>query len=483
MTIRAFSTKIMAYIYTLIGKGGTCGARLLTMKPFTRWLFLLLTVLAIACAPALAEQTAAPEPAPEATEAQPTAGPEPTETPGPTALPEPQIRFTRDFSAGYAEYGDKITISYTVRNEGEVPVENIVVTDRLVGEVGRIDRLEPGEKKTMSAGVRITQTCTSSPGITYECGGRSYSDERSSQQIYLAEVKVRVELSADKTNVAPGEMVTLRLNVANEGNVSLYGLRAAEPVLGDLGSIVSAMQPGEECVITRTVQMKSTNTFQFSVTGSSDTGGAISAQSNEMSVLVTPVAAQIQLSLRAEADRTELTGPGEVSFSLYVSNDCSLELRNVELAEETRGKIRDLVFVPTGEMPVITEVYEIAESGTYRFQARVTDSVGDRLTVYSEPIEITVSAAEEPAAQPTAGADASSTQEPAIPVLDGAPYRMEEDSATFEKLMFGAALALLVILLIWYLTSAIRSKLERRRRLRRKKQKKNKRAKGKKRGI
>ena len=228
--------------------------------------------------------------------------------------------------------------------------------------------------------------------------------------------------------------------------------------------------------------MKSTGTFQFTVEGSSDTGGAISAQSNEMSVLVTPVAAQIQLSLRAEADRTELTGPCEVSFSLYVSNDCSLELRNVELAEETRGKIRDLVFVPNGEMPVITEVYEVTESGTYRFQARVTDSVGDRLTVYSEPIEIIVSEAAEPTAQPTAGPEASSTQNSAIPVLDGAPYRMEGDSATFEKLMFGTALVLLAILLIWYLVSAIRRKLERRRRLRRKKERKNKRAKGKKRG-
>lgn len=439
------------------------------MKRVVNLLIFLLAFLVLLGAPALAEQAADAAP--------------PEETVQPTEVPGPQIRFTRDFSSRYAEYGDKVTLSYTVRNEGALPVEHIIVSDGLVGEVGVIDRLESGEKKTMSVRVRITETCTSSPGISYQSGGVVYSGECTPERIRLAEVQLRIELSADKTNVSPGEMVTLRLNVVNEGNVNLYSLRASEPVLGDLGSIVSSLKPGDECVITRTVQMKSANTFQFAITGSSDTGGAISEQSNEMSVLVTPVAAQIQLSLRAEADRTELTGPGEVAFSLYVDNECALELRNVELSEETRGKIRDLVFVPTGEMPVITESYQVSESGTYRFLAQVTDSVGDRLTVYSEPIEITVGEVEtEPSVQPTEAEKSLEPTESTIPVPGGSPYRMEEKPETFELLMFGAALALLVILIIWYLAVSIRSGFERRRRARQRKKRRNKRAKGKKRG-
>lgn len=440
---------------------------------------MLLAALVLLCFPARAEQASdAPS---QATETAPEQTPEPTETPAPTEIPEPEVRFTRDFSSSFAEYGDKVTISYTVRNDGLQLIENIAVTDSLVGEVGVIERLEPGEKRTMSVRVRITESCVSKPGISYECGGKSYAKECSSEKIYLADVRLRVELDADKTNVAPGEMVTLRLNVVNEGNVNLYSLRGEEPVLGELGSLVSSLPPGDECVVTRTVQMKGTNTFQFTITGTSDTGGAISVQSNEMSVIVTPVAAEILLSLRAEADRTELSGPGEVNFSLYVDNECSLELRNVVLSEETRGKIRELVFVPTGEMPVITEAYEVTESGTYRFQAQVTDSVGDRLTVYSEPIDIVlVEATDEPSAAPT---DAETTGEPTasmIPLLDGTPYRMEEDPATFEKLMLGTSLVLLAVLWLWYMAAKIKKKQERRRRARRRKQKKNKRANGKK---
>lgn len=449
---------------------GAYGARSPTMKRVIELMILTLAALLILFVPALGEEQTA-DPSPPAAE----------ESPAPTEAPEPKIRFTRDFSASYAEYGNQVTISYTVRNEGSVPVENIVITDDLIGEVGRIEYLDAGERKTMSARVRITETCTSTPGISYECGGRSYSEQRSSQRIYLAEVRVQVELSADNNNVAPGEMVTLRLKVVNEGNVNLYGLRAEEPVLGDLGSIVSTLPPGGECVVTRTVQMKSANNFQFSIAGSSDTGGSFSVQSNELSVLVTPVAAQILLSLRAEADRTELTGPGEVSFSLYVSNDCSLELRNVVLSEETGGKIRELLFVPTGEMPAITETRLVEQSGVYRFMAQVTDSVGDTLTVYSDPIEITVAEqSAEPSEQPAETAPAESPEN-AIPVLDGSPYRMGEEPATFEKLMLGSAVAVLLVLIIWYLAETVRQMLrERRRRARRRKQKKKKRTKGKK---
>lgn len=396
-----------------------------------------------------------------------------------TEMPAPQVWFSRDFSSRYAEYGDQITLSYTVQNDGQLPIENVLIQDTLVGEVGTVERIEPGERKRLNVRVQVTQSCSSQPTLTYDCAGQSYTETRSAESISLADVNLQVRLEADKTSVAPGEMVTLRLLLTNQGDVRLYGLHGSEPVLGEMGSLVSALAPGEEYTVTRTVQMKSTGTFQFTVEGSSDTGGAISVQSNEMSVLVTPVAAEIQLSLRAEADQTELYGPGKVAFSLYVDNECSLELRNVSLSEETRGDIRQLAFVPTGEMPVIIQEYEISESGTYRFRAQVTDSVGDVLTVYSEPIEIAVLEEREsasPSPEPTVQATqmGPSASPGVIPVLDGSPYRMEENPATFEKLMAGTVFLLLTILFIWYVVDKFKRWSARRRRARQKrKQKKN----------
>ncbi len=452
---------------------GACGARLRAMKRVIERITLLLTALMLLSFPVWAEESA-----PETTEA-PTAGP--TEIPEPTEVPGPDVRFTRDFSSRYAEQGNQVTVSYTVRNDGALPIEDVVIKDKLVGEVGRIERLEPGERKTMNARVRIRETCTSSPSIAYEYNGQTFRKECASEKIHLAQVKLRVELNADKTNVAPGEVVTLRLSLVNEGNVNLYGLRAEEPVLGEMGSLVSSLPPGEEYVVTRTVPMKSTGTFQFSITGSSDTGDSIAVQSNEMSVIVMPVAAEIRLTLRAEADRTELTGPGKVAFLLYLNNECMLELRHVALLEETRGEIRELVFVPTGEMPPITGEYDVTESGTFRFMAQVSDSVGDRTTVYSEPIEITVLDATQP---PEGAIDIVETPGPTpggVPVLEGAPYRMEENPATFEKLMLGTSLLLLTALMIWNMVVKVKKAIARRRKARRRRlQKKNKRASGKK---
>lgn len=393
-----------------------------------------------------------------------------TASPQQTALPEPSLRFSREFSRTYAEYGDTVTLSYTLRNSGEVAIENLVVSDSLIGEVGRVERLEPGERKTLSARVKVTGSMTSIPAVSYECGGKAYSDGRSPETIYLANVALRVELSADKTNVAPGEVVTLRLKLVNEGNVSFYGLRADEPILGEMGSLVGTLPPGEECVATRTVPMKSMGTFQFSVSGTSDTGGQISAHSNELSVVVTPVAAQVELNIRAEADRTELNGPGEVVFSIYVNNECALELRDVFISEATRGEVRRLLFVPSGEMPPITQSYEVKESGVYQFTAQVADSVGDQVTVYSQPVEIQVLGAR--ADLPDVTPDSS---ESVIPVLDGASYRMDENAATFERLMIGTGALLLSAILVGYVAADIRRSRARRRARKNKRKKKIKR--------
>lgn len=455
--------------FCIAGKEGACGARLLAMK-HVLFGFLLLAALLLACPSILAEQEDAP--GAEATAL-------PADTPAPTSESGPAVRFGRDFSSRYAEYDDKVTLSYTVRNESVLPLTDIVVSDSLVGEVGRIDCLEPGGKKTLSVRVRVTGSCTSTPSVSYFYDGIPYEERRKAESIQLADVSLRVELDADRTNVAPGEMVTLRLRLINEGNVSLSSVRAEEPVLGDMGSVASRLDPGEECAVTRTVQMKSAATFQFEVSAGSAAGGGITVHSNEISVLVTPVASEIRLTLSAEADCTELNGPGDVSFSLYVDNECSLELRNVVLSEETRGEIRQLVFVPPGKMPAITQTYRVEESGTYRFAAQVTDAVGDRTTVYSEPIEIAVLEANgEPSASPTVSGEATEQPEAtAIPVLDGAPYRMEEQPAIFDRLMAGTSLALILLLLIWHVANRFRrfsARCRRAKKRRKMRQKKNK---------
>lgn len=242
-------------------------------------------------------------------------------------------------------------------------------------------------------------------------------------------------------------------------------------MLGELGSLVGQLSPGEDCVVTRTVQMRSTSNFHFTVTGSSAAGGNIQEESNELSVLVTPEAAEIQLSVRATADRTRLQGPGKVTFSLVVDNECMLELRNVSLSEINQGEVRQLIFVPSGEMPPITQEYEVRESSMFQFMAQVQDSVGDQVTVYSEPITIRVYESEEIAPdEPTSTADAQ--QGIAIPVPGGDAYHLDTDAKSFRTLIISTALLLLAVLTVWYIVASIQRGRERRRARKRRKQQK-----------
>ncbi len=403
--------------------------------------------------------TDAPQNAPTDT---PTGTPKPTATPS----PEPQVRFSRDFSGRYAEYGSYVTLSYTVRNDGVLPMTDITVRDGLLGKVGSLDQLDPGEKKTFSARVKVTQTCTSTPSISYEYADVQHTKYCSEKTIYLADVELEVDPSADKQKVSPGEYVTLRLRIVNRGNVNLYSLRVQEPMLGEIGSAVRLLEPGEECVVTRTVQMKSTASFHFLISGSSDTGSSFTMETEEIDVVVAPAAAQIEMKLSAQADRTRLDAPGEVCFSLKLNNQCVLELRDVLLSEETRGAVRTLAFVPSGEMPVIAHSCHVSESGVYRFMAQVVDAVGDQVTVYSEPIYIEVRGE---TVQQTASPEPVQTDaaHEVIEMPDGSPYRMAEEVATFEKLIVWTVLLLVGVLLLWYIVSNVRRFIRRRRRRRR----------------
>lgn len=449
-------------------------------------LLLLLTALLLVCPAAYAEQTPDinisvptssaqvfeidhPTDSPEVEQTMPEKTPEPTHEPTaqptaePTDVPQADVSFSRDLSSRYAEVGTTVTLSYTVRNDGVLPVNDITVRDGLVGKVGSVDVLEPGQKKTFSARVKVTQTCTSSPVISYEYNGEKLSKRCSEKSIYLADVDIQVELKTDKKEVAPGEYVTLRLQISNKGNVHLYSMQVSEPVLGEIASSVSSLPPGEECVITRTVQMKSGADFCFTVSGRSDTGLPFTVQSNEIAVAVIPVAAQIDMQLSASADRTELSAPGEVRFSLRLNNRCPIELRNVTVLENTHGEVKNFAFVPTGEMPAVEQVYQVSESGVYQFKAQVADSVGDQVTVYSEPVYITVGDKPvEPTVEP-------SEMPQTIDIPDGIPYRMAAEVAAFEKLIFRTLLLLIGVLLLWYVVSKFRRLMRRIRRRRRSK--------------
>ena len=81
---------------------------------------------------------------------------------------QPLIEFSRSQSMTYAQPGQSITLTYTVKNAGNVPLIDVNVTDELVGEVGTLSELAIDEKKTFTRRVTVGESALSSkPRDTY----------------------------------------------------------------------------------------------------------------------------------------------------------------------------------------------------------------------------------------------------------------------------------------------------------------------------
>jgi uncharacterized repeat protein (TIGR01451 family) len=330
---------------------------------------------------------------------------------------KPELEFTRELSANYIEYGDELTVTYRLKNAGNVKLTDILVSDSLFGgTVEHVESLGVGKKRTITRKVVVKKRLVSKAAATcsYEGGDDELRVSRGASTIYLADVKLDLMLDADKVTVASGDLVTLRLKLINNGNVPFSKLHVEDAVFGDLGWLAGALKPGESYTVTKAVEMKSTATFQFAVSGECATGAQLQAKSNELTVFAQPVASEIKLRIQAQADKTVLDAPGDVTFSLTVFNGGGIELRNVQLLEQTRGEIRSLLFVPDGTMPPLTQTYAVSESCTFRFIARTQDAAGEDITAISDPISVEVRSPEATPAVPAVAEQALPTPAPLL---------------------------------------------------------------------
>ncbi|MEF9894952.1 MAG: hypothetical protein RR843_04170, partial [Clostridia bacterium] len=197
--------------------------------------------------------------------------------------------------------------------------------------------------------------------------------------------------------------------------------------------------PGQEYVFTKTVAMKSTTTFLFTLTGRSGGGSELEAPSNPLTVAVTPVVEDIALKLIAEFDQPP-PGTSECVFRLTVRNQGELDIRDVHLSERERGPIKTLAVVAPGDT-VIEQRYTLTGPAQFTFMAEMTDAKGGRLTVLSSALDVPVDGIDP--------VDASARYTPApaamLDGMGGTRYTLPNTAAAYTRMTVGVLLVLLVL--------------------------------------
>ncbi len=370
---------------------------------------------------------------------------------------QPAVEFSRSVSSEYVQAGEQVALTYRVVNAGNVPLTDLVVSDPLIGDVGALAELAPGQKHTFTTRVSVDRDAESLPSLT--CFSKADPEEPivrelGATRIQVTDQRLEAMLTADSAAVRSGESVTLRLSLFNASDFACEKLRVVDQNGAELDNPPFSLKPGERYELTQPMQLRETTTFLLTVSGRTEGGSAISARSNPLTVAVQASETRARIALSAQVNPNTPVAAGMVRFTLHLNNTGEEPLKGVRLSEQSRGFIRTLWVVPPGETLVETD-YPIGGK-PFIFLAEMTDDMGGRLTVLSNPVTV------EAAAQPVA---ASPTASP-LPSIAGVSYRMAVGPSTFLMMMVGVTAVLGVLIAILAISGVRRRRrIEKQRRI------------------
>lgn len=371
---------------------------------------------------------------------------------GLSACADEALLLTRDFSSRYAAQGGWITVSYTLRNVSQKTVRGVELSDPLLGEnqPAPVSRLAPGESRVVTLRARVMKDAESEPEARYTLNGVEETVTAPPETVFVE----TAALSAALTFYSR-ETTTVVLTVRNDGNAPVYGVKATDDVLGDMGEAVSRLDPGE-CAEWSRAALSRGAAYRCVVTATGSGGGMISTVSNELTETqknpAPPEAGPVSLSAGLSDGRLVLT----------LSNPGPEALRSVTLRERNGRSQRTLAFVPAQGSASMTwpRAWETGEALTFE----AVSPEGGLLA------EISFIAPDTPE-------DAGQAADDLLAALDGPSLRMNDPSRTYRAMIAAAVAALAATLIVWQVFHRRRRRQARRarRRMRKKKQQQGKR--------
>lgn len=380
------------------------------------------------------------------------------------AIARGEVEFTRQFSAAYARPGDVVTITYRVRNAGNVPIADLRVDDAPGEFAGRADRLDVGETRLFTSRVSVEDVTTSAPRLRYTVpaeGGGEREVTLSEARILLADEQLTATLALDRETARVGETVTATLTVMSLGNVSFYDLAVYDERFGGLVADSLEMEPGTQTLtIQRQYPVRGDATYQLRVRALSSSGAIIETLTEPVSLRALPAESGADISIYAEAVYPQIAAAGEVPVDVYILNEGGESARDAVLSELSTGtQLRAFDFL-AARFTTHRRVYvPVSQTGELTFSVRYVNAAGVARTVESPPVLVEIARGGQRLDQ----------------IEESAPYSGQSvkisENPTFLFMLGGAALLLIALAVALLITSRKqrrqrREKLEKQRRQR-----------------
>ena len=323
------------------------------------------------------------------------------------------VAFTRTASSRTVQKGDTVRLTYDIKNTGTATLTNLTLTDSCVdGTIASGVTLAAGESKQYTAQVRVNSDVSSVPKITYTAGGSSRSKSLDALKITIAEAKLSMTATADKTEVDVGDKVTFTIKLQNDSAVAISGIR----VMDNSGTVVrssanlAATTGSTPKVLTITHEMTIDAAQSVSFSASFTANGQTQTVNTDpiditIAGAVDPDVTPLELSV--SADPAVPTFPGDVTFTATVTNTSSVALQNVVVSEAQLGQLGTAASLAAGASQTFTKTVTVSTAGTYAFTATANDASG--ASVRSASASLNLNTAASPTPEPESGGNILNT--------------------------------------------------------------------------
>jgi uncharacterized repeat protein (TIGR01451 family) len=165
-------------------------------------------------------------------------------------LPVPSIDITKTANPTVSKVDDEVVYTITIHNTGNIGLENITVTDTLLGDLSGsfADTLAPGasESHNFPYTIKVTDLdpLPNTATVHSDPVGASTTDvtDFASASVDLVHPGINIEKDADVTFTKVGDDINYTITVTNPGDIDLENVVVTDPMLtlsgptGDVGS-------------------------------------------------------------------------------------------------------------------------------------------------------------------------------------------------------------------------------------------------------
>ena len=364
---------------------------------------------------------------------------------------QPAAEFTRQFSSRSVEQGGTVTITYRIRNTGNVPLSDLQVQDALGNFTGRVDALEVGESRTLISRATIDETAVSTATLSYRAGGGGdpIVQTLADAAVTLAGAELNAQFQAGYSAFSK-TTADVVLVLSNAGNVGYRDLCVIDDIYGGvIADDLVLPAGGEPLEISRAYSVRGSDGFRWRVTGTNEAGDSIDFLTEDLTLPPQDSGASVAPVLSVRALTPQIRREGSVTMRVTIENSGGAELRDLVLSEESLGELHSFAVLPADGTIRRDFSLRVTDDTTYNFQLRCVDAAENEYSSAAAPVEVAI------------------TPDGVLP--EGAQQRLFEfsggsikigGSSTFAVLLL-AGVAVLLTLIIILIIATRRARIER----------------------